>query len=80
MKKTLAEMFEHDVAFEEEEEEEAIDDSYIMKEDWIRIENIYVQKQSITACHLTSRYNSFSNKTITALTTLTNITDLSDFS
>ncbi len=46
MKKRLAEMFEHDVAFEEEEE--AIDDSYIMKEDWIRIENIYVQKQSIT--------------------------------
>ena len=47
MKKRLAEMFEHDVAFEEEEE--AIDDSYIKKEDWIRIENIYVQKQSITA-------------------------------
>ena len=49
MKKRLAEKFEHDVAFEEEEEEEAIDDSYIMKEEWIRIENIYVQKQSITA-------------------------------
>ena len=62
MKKRLAEMFEHDVAFEEEEE--AIDDSYIMKEDWIRIENIYVQKQSITTRPLTSRYNS-SNKTIT---------------
>ena len=46
MKKRLAEKFEHDVIFEEEE---AIDDSYTMKEDWIRIENIYVQKQSITA-------------------------------
>ena len=62
MKKRLAEMFEHDVAFEEEEE--AIDDSYIMKEDWIRIENIYVRKQIITAWPLTSRYNS-SNKAIT---------------
>ena len=44
MKKRLAEIFEHDVAFEEEEE--AIDDSYIMKEDWIQVENIYEQKQS----------------------------------